>query len=259
MFEGICDAIHKEMDALEEKYEHGADMNAQDLEHIDRMAHALKSLAAYEAGQRAFGENRPQELAAKAQSLPADIQWHFIGHLQTNKIKLILPYVALIHSVDSEHLLAEIDKAAGALGKTVDCLLEVHIARETSKQGFLPEEAEALARHIGDYPNVRLRGVMGMATFTDDMDEVRREFRTLKALSLRLSDIPGCDQVSMGMSEDWRITSPTLSPMSLTAARMFASRSPKLEPSPINTVCGFITTHLLPLKHQSSTISMPSP
>jgi pyridoxal phosphate enzyme (YggS family) len=162
-------------------------------------------LQAYEAGQRAFGENRPQELAAKAQSLPADIQWHFIGHLQTNKIKLILPYVALIHSVDSEHLLAEIDKAAGALGKTVDCLLEVHIARETSKQGFLPEEAEALARHIGDYPNVRLRGVMGMATFTDDMDEVRREFRTLKALSQRLSDIPGCDQVSMGMSEDWRI------------------------------------------------------
>ena len=160
---------------------------------------------AYDAGQRAFGENRPQELALKAQLLPADIQWHFIGHLQTNKVKLILPYVTLIHSVDSERLLAEIDKQARTLGKTVDCLLEVHIAREATKQGFLPEEAEAVARHIGDYPNVRLRGVMGMATFTDDFAEVRQEFRTLKALSQRLSDIPGCDQVSMGMSEDWRI------------------------------------------------------
>ena len=162
-------------------------------------------LQAYQAGQRAFGENRPQELALKAQCLPADIQWHFIGHLQTNKVQLILPYVTLIHSVDSERLLAEIDKAARALDKTVDCLLEVHIARETTKQGFLPEEAESLARHSVDYPNVRLRGVMGMATFTDDMDEVRREFRSLKALSQRLSDIPGCDLVSMGMSEDWRI------------------------------------------------------
>ena len=160
---------------------------------------------AYDAGQRLFGENRPQELAQKAKLLPADIQWHFIGHLQTNKVKLILPIVTLIHSVDSEHLLAEIDRQARALGKRVDCLLEVHIARETTKQGLLPEEAEALARHIGDYPNVRLRGVMGMATFTDDSAEVRQEFRTLKALSQRLSDIPDCDQVSMGMSEDWRI------------------------------------------------------
>ena len=160
---------------------------------------------AYDAGQRLFGENRPQELAQKAKLLPADIQWHFIGHLQTNKVTLILPFVTLIHSVDSEHLLAEIDRQARALGKRVDCLLEVHIARETTKQGFLPEEAEALARHIGDYPNVRLRGVMGMATFTDDSAEVRQEFRTLKALSQRLSDIPDCDQVSMGMSEDWRI------------------------------------------------------
>ena len=160
---------------------------------------------AYDAGQRAFGENRPQELALKAPLLTADIQWHFIGHLQTNKVKLILPYVTLIHSVDSERLLAEIDKQASALSKTVDCLLEVHIARETTKQGFLPEEAEAIARHMGEYPNVRLRGVMGMATFTDDFEEVRQEFRTLKALSQRLSDIPGCDQVSMGMSEDWRI------------------------------------------------------
>lgn len=162
-------------------------------------------LEAYDAGQRDFGENRPQEFAAKAQVLPADIRWHFIGHLQTNKVKLVVPYATLIHSVDSERLLAEIDKQARALGKTVDILLEIHIACETTKQGFMPDEAEALAGRIGDYPGVRLRGVMGMASFTDDQEEVRREFRRLKDLSRRLASIPGCDQVSMGMSEDWRI------------------------------------------------------
>lgn len=162
-------------------------------------------LEAYAAGQRDFGENRPQEMAAKAPLLPDDIRWHFIGHLQTNKLKLVLPYVTMIHSVDSERLLAAIDKGAQLLGRQIDCLLEIHIAQETTKQGFLPEEAEALARHIGDYPGVRLRGVMGMATFTDDREQVRHEFRTLKALSERLSDIPGCDQISMGMSHDWPI------------------------------------------------------
>ena len=162
-------------------------------------------LEAYQAGQRDFGENRPQELAAKAPVLPADIRWHFIGHLQTNKVKMVVPYATMIHSVDSERLLAEIDKTARALGKRMDILLEVHIANEQTKQGFLPEEAEALATRIDAYPDVRLRGVMGMATFTDDMAQVRREFRTLKALSERLSGIPYCDQVSMGMSEDWPV------------------------------------------------------
>ena len=163
-------------------------------------------LEAYNAGQRAFGENRPQELAAKAPVLPADIEWHFIGHLQTNKIKQVLPWASLIESVDSEHLLTEIDRAARNAGRTVDILLEIHIAAETTKQGFSPDEALALARRIGDFPGVRVRGVMGMATFTDDTDEVRREFRTLKGVSEQLQAIlPGCDEVSMGMSEDWRI------------------------------------------------------
>ena len=172
---------------------------------VSKFKPAEDILAAYAAGQRDFGENRPQELAAKAPVLPADIRWHFIGHLQTNKVKLVVPHATLIHSVDSEKLLAEIDRVARSLGRQVDILLEVHIASEASKQGFLPEEAEALARRIGDYPSVRLRGVMGMATFTSDTDQIRREFRTLKALSERLSDIPDCDQVSMGMSEDWPV------------------------------------------------------
>ena len=160
---------------------------------------------AYEAGQRSFGENRPQELAAKAPQLPADIVWHFIGHLQTNKVKMVVPYAHLIHSVDSERLLAEIDKAARAAGKVMDCLLEIHIAEEQTKQGFTPDEAMALAKEAGRYPNIRLRGVMGMATFTDDREQVRREFRSLKAVSERLSFLPGCDTVSMGMSGDWPI------------------------------------------------------
>lgn len=160
---------------------------------------------AYEAGQRSFGENRPQELAAKAPQLPADIVWHFIGHLQTNKVKMVVPYAHLIHSVDSERLLAEIDKTARAAGKVMDCLLEIHIAEEQTKQGFTPDEAVALAREAGRYPNIRLRGVMGMATFTDDREQVRREFRSLKAVSERLSFLPGCDTVSMGMSGDWPI------------------------------------------------------
>ena len=160
---------------------------------------------AYEAGQRSFGENRPQELAAKAPQLPDDIVWHFIGHLQTNKIKMVVPYAHLIHSVDSERLLAEIDKAARVAGKVMDCLLEIHIAEEQTKQGFTPDEAVALAREAGRYPNIRLRGVMGMATFTNDREQVRREFRSLKAVSERLSFLPGCDTVSMGMSGDWPI------------------------------------------------------
>ena len=173
---------------------------------VSKFKPAEAILEAYAAGQRIFGENRPQELAAKAAQLPSDIRWHQIGHLQTNKVKLIMPHVAMIEAVDSEKLLAVIDKAARDAGRTVDILLEVHIAAEATKQGLTPEEAEALAARMGEWPSVRLRGVMGMATFTDDMEQVRREFRTLKALSERLrARDPQCDQVSMGMSEDWRV------------------------------------------------------
>ena len=163
-------------------------------------------LEAYGAGQRDFGENRPQELAAKAKALPADIRWHFIGHLQTNKVKLVVPCATMIHSVDSPRLLAEIDKAARSLGKTMDILFEIHIAEEDTKQGYTPGESLAQARGIGDFPGVRLRGVMGMATFTDDLTRVRREFQTLRDVSRQMQAlIPGCDQISMGMSHDWPI------------------------------------------------------
>lgn len=191
---------------------------------VSKFKPAEAILEAYGAGQRIFGENRPQELAAKAQTLPADIAWHFIGHLQTNKVKQVVPYATLIHSVDSPRLLAEIDRTARALGKTVDILLEIHIASEATKQGFAPEEAEALARRIGDFPNVRLRGVMGMATFTDDKETVRGEFRRLRALADRLADIPGCDQISMGMSDDWPVAVEEGATLVRIGTRIFGAR-----------------------------------
>lgn len=161
-------------------------------------------LQAYAAGQHAFAESRPQELAQKASSLPRDIEWHFIGHLQTNKIKLILPYVSLIQSVDSLHLLEEIDAIAGFSGRSVDCLLEVHISAEASKQGFLPEEIGGIIARRSEFPNVNLRGVMGMASFTEDKNMVRNEFRLLKGIAQSIS-INGFDIISMGMSSDYRL------------------------------------------------------
>ena len=158
-------------------------------------------MAAYQAGQRRFGENRPLELEAKAKALPADIEWHFIGHLQTNKIKNVIPYAALIESVDSLHLLQAIDRAAGAAGRVVDCLLEVHVAAEESKTGFTPDEAVEVAAHAADYPNVRIRGIMAMATNTDDQARIRADFRAAREVLRRT----GLTELSMGMSGDWPI------------------------------------------------------
>ena len=158
-------------------------------------------MAAYQAGQRRFGENRPLELEAKAKALPADIEWHFIGHLQTNKIKNVIPYAALIESVDSVHLLEAINRAAGAAGRVVDCLLEVHVAAEESKTGFSPDEAVEVASHAADYPNVRIRGIMAMATNTDDEARIRADFRAAHDVLLRT----GLSELSMGMSGDWPI------------------------------------------------------
>lgn len=158
-------------------------------------------MAAYQAGQRRFGENRPLELEAKAKALPADIEWHFIGHLQTNKIKNVIPYVALIESVDSEHLLSAIDRAAGVAGRVVDCLLEVHVAAEESKTGFSPDEAVEVAARAADYLNVRIRGIMAMATNTSDEARVRADFCAAHDVLLRT----GLSELSMGMSGDWRI------------------------------------------------------
>ena len=167
---------------------------------------------AYDAGQHAFGENYPQEMRDKHEALPGDIQWHFIGHLQTNKIKYIIPFVTLIHSIDSANLLEAVNKEARKHDRVVDCLLQFHIAQEETKFGLDMDEARALldSDTFKQMENVRICGVMGMATFTDDEIEIRKEFKHLREIfeTLRQDYFAGQPQfkeISMGMSEDYPI------------------------------------------------------
>ncbi|MBQ4531852.1 MAG: YggS family pyridoxal phosphate-dependent enzyme [Alistipes sp.] len=172
--------------------------------------HPVEALSeAYDAGQRAFGESRPQELRLKAEILPRDIEWHMIGHLQTNKVKYIVPFVTLIESLDSERLAQEINRQAERCGRVIDCLLEIHITDEESKSGWAYDELMSFVSGGGfqAYPNIRVRGVMGMATFTDDEAVVRRDFKRLAECKAELSEYFGeeFDTLSMGMSDDYRI------------------------------------------------------
>ncbi|MBQ7221997.1 MAG: YggS family pyridoxal phosphate-dependent enzyme [Bacteroidales bacterium] len=164
-------------------------------------------MEAYNAGQRVFGENRPVEFADKVKALPSDIEWHFIGHLQTNKLKFVVPYASLIQSIDSEHLLAAVDRYAGSIGKKVNILLEIHIAQEEAKQGFNDDEVLDLAARISDFKNVELRGIMAMASFVDDMDQVRREFQHAASVAARVAEIASIKnpELSIGMTGDYRI------------------------------------------------------
>ena len=162
---------------------------------------------AYQAGQRIFGESRPQELTAKYQELPKDIEWHMIGHLQTNKVKYIAPFVALIHSVDSMKLAQTIDKEAAKVGRTIDVLLQLHIAQEETKFGWDAAELEHFLQNgeLTALEHIRIRGLMGMASLTDDMEQVRNEFRTLHNdfVTFRGKYLPAMDVLSMGMSGDY--------------------------------------------------------
>ena len=167
---------------------------------------------AYDAGHRVFGENYPQEMRDKHEALPKDIQWHFIGHLQTNKIKYIIPYVTLIHSIDTANLLEAVNKEAKKHERVVDCLLQFHIALEETKFGLDLDEARELldSEAFKQMENIRICGVMGMGTFTDDKEEVRKEFKHLKNIFETLkreyfADQPQFKEISMGMSEDYPI------------------------------------------------------
>ncbi len=165
-------------------------------------------MEAYDAGQRVFGENRPQELAQKVPQMPSDVEWHFIGHLQTNKLKLVLPYVSLVQSVDSFHLLEAIDKWGRDNGKTVDILLELHLGAEETKHGF--SEEEILVGVKPPLENVRIRGLMGMATNTEDEGVIEADFARIEALFRRIrAEHPELaetfTELSIGMSGDWPI------------------------------------------------------
>ena len=176
--------------------------------------HPLEAvLEAYGAGQRIFAESRPQELLSKVNALDTnaypDLQWHFIGHLQTNKLKMVLPYVSLVQSVDSLHLLEEIQKWAAAASRTVSVLLELHIGAEESKQGFHEEEILELLFNSDRYPNIRFCGLMGMASHTDDEAVIDADFGRIDSFMAYLVDLfPELEdfrQLSIGMSDDWHI------------------------------------------------------
>ncbi len=171
-----------------------------------------KIMEAYDAGQRIFGENRAQELSAKAPQLPTEIEWHFIGHLQKNKVRMIMPWVSTIQSIDSVELLNLVNKEAARIDRHVDVLLQLHVAKELTKSGFTIEELLKAADEgaFQNLSNITITGVMAMATFTDDMEQVANEFETVHRTFLALRDKyftgnPSFKEISMGMSDDWHI------------------------------------------------------
>ena len=194
---------------------------------VSKFKSAAEITEAYEAGQRDFGENYVQELTGKWQELPADVRWHFIGRLQTNKVKYIAPFVHLIHSVDSFKLLKEIHRQGVASGREIDCLLQVHIAEEDTKSGLTEEAFLALLENperIG-LTHARISGVMGMSTFTDDLRVVREEFRNLKRIFERGRLIlPEMSELSMGMSGDWPVAVEEGSTMVRIGSTIFGAR-----------------------------------
>ena len=181
-------------------------------------------LELYDLGHRDFGENYVQELVEKAERLPKDIRWHFIGHLQSNKVKLITPFIYLIHGVDSLKLLKEIDKQAEKNKRHIDCLLQVHIAQEETKFGF--DENELFALEIGQFTNVKIKGLMGMASLTENVNNIRIEFKQLKTLYNKLSTLtPQLSILSMGMSADYKIAIEEGSNMVRIGSLLFGERN----------------------------------
>jgi PLP dependent protein len=184
---------------------------------------------AYLAGQRHFGENKVQELVAKYEKLPKDINWHLIGHLQTNKVKYVAPFVHLIHAVDSEKLLIEIDKQAHKNNRIIDVLLQFHIAQEDTKFGLSMGECKLLLKNSRSFLNSRIVGVMGMASFVDDENQIRNEFKTLRNIFNELKaeyfgDVPYFSTISMGMSGDYSLAIEEASTMVRVGSAIFGTR-----------------------------------
>ncbi|MFZ9056368.1 MAG: YggS family pyridoxal phosphate-dependent enzyme [Flavobacteriaceae bacterium] len=183
-------------------------------------------MEAYRAGHRIFGENKVQEMVHKWEQMPQDINWHMIGHLQRNKVKYIAPFVALIHGVDSERLLQEIDKQAVKHQRIIPCLLQIHIAQESTKFGLSETELDALIAKAINYPNVQLRGLMGMASFTEDTAQIQKEFAVLKNIFDRVqSQLTGFDVLSMGMSGDYTLAIEQGSTMIRVGSKIFGTRN----------------------------------
>ncbi len=186
-------------------------------------------LEAYESGQRVFGENKVQELVAKYEELPKDIAWHFIGHVQTNKIKYFAPFINLVHGVDREKVLKELNKEAKKNNRIIDCLLQVHIAEEDTKFGFDVKEINQLmtTNALAAYPNIRVKGLMGMATFTENQEQVAREFQGLHKLFMATQQhlqSKDFDTLSIGMSGDYDLAIQNGSTMVRIGSAIFGAR-----------------------------------
>lgn len=188
-------------------------------------------LEAYRSGHKIFGENKAQELIRKQPELPGDIEWHFIGHLQSNKAKYITPFVSMIHGIDSFKILKTINKEARKNDRVISCLLQFHIAQESTKFGLSEEEAREIleSEAYAGMKNISIAGVMGMATFTDDEKQVRHEFRMLKTIFDNLKnkyfgDDPEFKEISMGMSDDYRIAVEEGSTIVRVGSKIFGAR-----------------------------------
>ncbi|MEJ6734840.1 MAG: YggS family pyridoxal phosphate-dependent enzyme [Flavobacteriales bacterium] len=182
-------------------------------------------LEAYESGHTVFGENKVQELVDKYEALPKDIKWHMIGHLQTNKVKYIAPFINLIHSIDSIKLIKEINKKAKSNDRVIDCLIQVHIAKEDSKFGIPLSEVDDFYIKCQEYENVRIKGLMGMATFTENTTIVSEEFKNLKIVYDKMkSNYPTIDILSCGMSGDYNIAIEQGSNMIRIGSTIFGGR-----------------------------------
>ncbi len=177
----------------------------------------------YNAGQKIFGENKVQELARKQKELPTDIEWHMIGHLQTNKVKYIAPFVSLIHTVDSIKLLKEIDKRAKQNKRVIDCLLQVHIANEQTKFGFQIEAIEKTIEISKDFKNTNIKGLMGMATFTDNINQINKEFTSINKLYKKVKN-NNINTLSIGMSGDYKLAINNGSTMVRVGSAIFGKR-----------------------------------
>ena len=202
----------------------------------DKLSHDIKLVAvsknrtldeildAYKNGQVIFGENKVQELVNKHKKLPKDIEWHMIGHLQTNKVKEIAPFISLIHSVDSEKLIKEIDKRAGQNSRKINCLLQVHIAEEKNKYGFNISQVEEIVSKINTYQNIQVIGLMGMATHTDNQQKINMEFDKLKKLYEKFKN-NHFNTLSMGMSNDYLLAIKNQSNMIRVGSAIFGQRN----------------------------------
>ncbi|MEN0081621.1 YggS family pyridoxal phosphate-dependent enzyme, partial [Flavobacterium lindanitolerans] len=188
-------------------------------------------MEAYEAGQRVFGENKIQEMAEKFEQMPKDIEWHMIGHVQTNKVKFMASFVSLVHGVDSLRLLEEINKQALKNNRVIDCLLQVHIAEEETKFGLSESELNELlqSESFSQLKNIKIKGLMGMATFTDNQNQIEKEFKHLKSVFDRLSQAQKTDNyemktLSMGMSGDYQLAIDCGSTMVRIGSSIFGTR-----------------------------------